>query len=78
MANVPFQLRCERQTKWKNGAPNVQQNEMDMCMVNIVDSVCWHLIIYKSICKVNALAVAADAAAGYGDIRVLYYVHESL
>lgn len=23
IANVPFQLRCERQTKWKNGAPSL-------------------------------------------------------
>lgn len=91
IANVPFQLRCERQTKWKNGAPSldVQQKNIykRMCLhvrksvANIVDSVCWHLIIYKSICKCERrmewceLLLLLLLLQLCGAIRVLCHVH---
>lgn len=58
IANVPFQLRCEKQTKWKNGAPDARRRNKRcvyrVCIAGVqLTLFAGILIIYKSICKVE-------------------------
>lgn len=81
--NVPFQLRSERQTKWKNAMPIASDRILHrniMYGANIVDSVCWHLIIYKSISEVKTkqmmslnicFGIVGDVCIVHASVRVV-------